>query len=290
MAAKESVRNPIPGCLVRIRQALDSLTQGERRVAESVLRAPQAVTLSSVMVLAQRSQTSGAAVSRFCRKLGFGTFPQFKIRLAHDLAQPIADIHEDIKVGESIETLTRKVFQGNIQTLTDTLQVLDSKSMAAAVALLTTAARILFFGYGASAVVAQDANHKFIRTGKTTLVSTDKHIQLIHASLAGPRDVVVAISHTGRTRDLLEVLGVAKQGGAQTIAITHYGRCPIAKLADVILHTSARETAYRQESLSSRIAALTIVDALYVGVGLRLHETVTKNLGKIRRALRGTRV
>jgi RpiR family carbohydrate utilization transcriptional regulator len=100
----------------------------------------------------------------------------------------------------------------------------------------------------------------------------------------------VAISHTGRTKDLLEVLGVAKHGGARTIAITHYGPSPILKLADVVLQTSARETAYRQESLSSRIAALTIVDALYVGVGLRLHEAVTKNLATIRRALRSTRV
>lgn len=290
MVAESPVRNPIPGCLVRIRNAFDSLTQGERRVAEVVLRDPQSVTLSSVTVLSQRSKTSTAAISRFCRKLGFGTFPQFKIRLAHDLAQPIPDIHEDVKVGESIEALTRKVFRGNIQTLTDTLQVLDPKALADAVELLATASRILFFGYGASAVVTQDANHKFIRTGKTTLTSTDKHVQLIHASLAGPKDVVVAISHTGRTKDLLEVLGVAKHGGARTIAITHYGPSPILKLADVVLQTSARETAYRQESLSSRIAALTIVDALYVGVGLRLHEAVTRNLATIRRALRSTRV
>ena len=290
MKVRSSAHNSIPACLVRIRQALGSLTAGEGRVADVVLQDPQAVTLSSVTVLAQRSKTSAAAVSRFCRKLEFGRFPQFKIRLAHDLAQPIADIHEDVKVGESIDALTRKVFQANIQTLTDTLQVLDSKSLAAAVGLLATATRIFFFGYGASAVVAQDANHKFIRTGKMTLVSTDKHVQLIHAALARPRDVIVAISHTGRTRELLDVLRVGKQGGAHTIAITHYGRSPILKLADVVLQTSARETAYRPESLSSRVAALTIVDALYVGVGLQLHEAVTRNLGQIRQALRRTRV
>lgn len=290
MSARPSVANSIPACLVGIRHVLESLTEGERRVADIVLQDPQGVTLSSVTVLAQRSNTSAATVSRFCRKLGFGRFPQFKIRLARDLAQPIADIHEDVKVGESIDALTRKVFQGNIQTLTDTLQVLDSKSVAEAVALLAKATRILFFGYGASAVVAQDANHKFIRTGKNTLVSTDKHVQLIHAALVGPHDVIVAISHTGRTRELLEVLRVGKEAGARTIAITHYGRSPILRLADVVLQTSARETAYRPESLSSRVAALTIVDALYVGVGLRLHEAVTRNLGRIRRALRRTRV
>jgi len=290
MRVRSSVQNSIPACLVRIRHALGSLTEGERRVAEIVLQDPQAVTLSTVTVLAHRSNTSAAAVSRFCRKLGFGSIPQFKIRLAQDLAQPIADIHEDVKVGEPIESLTRKVFQANIQTLTDTLQVLDPKGVAEAVSLLASASRVLFFGYGASAVVAQDANHKFIRTGKTTLASTDKHVQLIHASLAGPSDVVVAISHTGRTKDIIEVLRVAKDGGAHTIAITHYGRCPILKVADVVLQTSARETTYRQESLSSRIAALTIVDTLYVGVGLRIHEVVTRNLATIRAALRRTRM
>jgi DNA-binding MurR/RpiR family transcriptional regulator len=258
-------------------------------VAEAVLRDPQATTLASVSDLARRSETSAAAVSRFCRKLGFGTFPHLKIRLAHDLALPIADIHEDVKAGDSVESLTRKVFQGNIQTLTDTLQVLDDKAVAGAIERLAQASRLLFFGLGASGVVAQDANHKFLRTGKITLASTDKHVQLIQASLARPGDVVVAISHTGRNRDLLEVLRVAKAAGAGIIAITHYGPSPIAALADVALHTSSRETAYRRESLSSRVAALTIVDALYVGVGVRLHQEVVKNLRTIREALKSTR-
>jgi RpiR family carbohydrate utilization transcriptional regulator len=285
-----STGSPVPGCILRIRNALDSLTQGERRVAEAVLRDPQAVTLSSVTDLGRRSGTSTAAVSRFCRKLGFGTFPRFKIHLAQDLALPIADIHEDVKAGDSVQSLSRKVFQANIQTLTDTLQGLDVEAMAAAVKLLTGASRLMFFGSGASGIVAQDANHKFLRTGKITLTATDKHVQLIHASLARAGDVVVAISHTGRNADLLEVLRVAKAAGASIVSITHYGASPIAKRADVALHTVSRETAYHRESLSSRIGALTIVDALYVGVGVRLHREVVRNLTTIRKGLECTRV
>lgn len=280
----------VPGCFVRIRNGFRSLSKGEQLVAKAILQDPQAAMLGSVTDLARRSRTSAAAVSRFCRKLGFGSFPRFKIRLSQDLASPIADIHEDATVGDSIGQITRKVVHGNIQTLSDTLQVLDEKAVEQAVDLLSAAPRITFFGMGGSGMVAQDAAHKFMRTGKTVLVHTDRHLQLIHASLLGDGDVVVAISHTGRNRDLLDVLQVAKAAGARIIAITHYGPSPTVKLADVALHTTARETAYRRESLSSRIAALTIVDILYVGVGVRHHRDVVKNIKKIRQAILRTRM
>jgi DNA-binding MurR/RpiR family transcriptional regulator len=283
-------RSHVPGCFIRIRNGFGALSKGERLVAEAILRDPHAVTLESVTDLACRSNTSPAAVSRFCRKLGFDNFPRFKIRLSHDLASPMADIHEDITVGDTVGKITRKVVHGNIQTLTDTLQALEEKAVARAVDLLSTAARITFFGLGGSGIVAQDAAHKFMRTGRPIVVYTDKHLQLIHASLLGEKDVVVAVSHTGRNRDLLDVLRVAKSTGARIVAITHYGPSPTAKLADVALHTMARETAYRRESLSSRIAALTIVDVLYVGVGVRLHQQVIRNIKQIRRAILRTRL
>ena len=283
-------RAHVPGCFIRIRNGFSSLSKGERLVAEAILRDPHAVTLESVTDLARRSNTSPAAVSRFCRKLGFDNFPRFKIRLSHDLASPMADIHEDITVGDKVGRITRKVVHGNIQTLTDTLQVLEEKAVAKAVDLLSTALRITFFGLGGSGIVAQDAAHKFMRTGKPIVVHTDKHLQLIHASLLGDTDVVVAVTHTGRNRDLLDVLRVAKSTGARIVAITHYGPSPTAKLADVALYTMARETAYRRESLSSRIAALTIVDVLYVGVGVRLHQQVIRNIKQIRGAILRTRL
>lgn len=202
----------------------------------------------------------------------------------------MADIHEDITVGDKVGQITRKVVHGNIQTLTDTLQVLEEKAVGEAVDLLSSAPRISFFGLGGSGIVAQDAAHKFMRTGKTIVAYTDKHLQLIHASLLGDKDVIVAVSHTGRNRDLLDVLRVAKSTGARIIVITHYGPSPTAKLADVTLHTMARETAYRRESLSSRIAALTIIDVLYVGVGVRLHQQVIRNIKQIRRAILRTRL
>ncbi len=280
----------MPGCFVRIRQGFQSLSKGEQLVAKAILQDPHAVILGSVTDLARRSRTSAAGVSRFCRKLGFGSFPRFKIKLSQDLASPIADIHEDAAVGDNIGKITRKVVHGNIQTLSDTLQVLDEKAVEQAVDLLSAAPRITFLGVGGSGMVAQDAAHKFMRTGKTVLVYTDRHLQLIHAALLDAGDVVVAVSHTGRNRDLLDVLRVVKAAGARIIAITHYGPSPTVKLADVALHTMARETAYRRESLSSRIAALTIVDVLYVGVGVRHHREVVKNIKKIRQAILRTRL
>jgi DNA-binding MurR/RpiR family transcriptional regulator len=201
----------------------------------------------------------------------------------------MTDIHEDVNVDDKVKVILRKVFHANVQTLTDTLQVVDETAVEQAVDLLTAAQRITFFGCGGSGIVAQDAAHKFMRTGKTVLAHTDKHLQLIHAALLGGEDLVVGISHSGRNQDLLDALRAAKSAGARIITITHYGPSPIARLADVTLYTMSRETAYRRESLSSRIATLAIVDVLYVGVGLRLHEEVVRNIQTIRQSLLCTR-
>jgi len=131
--------------------------------------------------------------------------------------------------------------------------------------------------------------HKFLRTGKPCEAYTDTHLQLIAGSLLTRRDVVLAISHTGPNRDMLEVCGVARQAGAHLVAVTHFAPSPVTRPAEVSLFTSSRETSCRHESLSSRIATLNIVDTLYVGVSLRNHRRMLDNLRRIRQAILPTR-
>jgi RpiR family carbohydrate utilization transcriptional regulator len=272
-------------CIARIQSLRESLTPGQRRVGDAVLRDPHAVILATVGELAARSGSSEAAVSRFARVLGYGSYAEFKVALSRDLVGSTQAIHEDVEQGDDVATVAEKVTAANIRAIEDTHRGLDLGALEAAAKALSSASRIAFFGFGVSGAIARDARHHFMRTSKDTVSIEDAHEQVMWATSAQPSDVVLLFSHTGTSRDLCDVAELARAEGATVISVTNHGTSPLTKRADICLYTSSRETRYREESVSSRIAAMTIIDILYVVVSLERSEEHADRRDKIRRAI-----
>lgn len=278
-------------CLARIRAQLPQLTAVERLVGETVLQDPNALLLASLTEVAEAAETSESTVSRFVQHVGYSSFAHFKIALAQDLVSPShIPVHEDVAPDDSLDVVSRKILQSSAQALLDTEAVLDKAALEKAVAILSDAERIAFFGMGGSGIVALDAQHKFVRTGKTVVAYSDSHQQLVFTVLADARDAIVLVSHSGASRDVLQVAERARAKGARTIAVTHLGKPPLARLVDVHLCTASRETLYLPEALSSRVAALGILDILYVAVARAGGEMTNENLAAIRHAFEDRRV
>jgi RpiR family carbohydrate utilization transcriptional regulator len=272
--------------LARIRAAYPGLSDKFRQVADHLLEHPRDVVHLSINQLAEVTDCAEATIFRFCKQLGFRGYQDLKIALAREMAEePMQNIHEEVAVEDDMFTVAQKVFSANISGLTDTLQLLDRDSLERAVQVLHEAKRIEFYGAGGSAPIAVDAFHKFMRTGVQCIAHTDTHMQVMAAGLLGTQGVAVGISHSGSNKDILEALRVAKEGGAQTIAITSYRKSPLAQLADVTLYTSTRETAFRTEAMSARLAQLSLLDVLYVGVSRLRQEQTVANLQKIREVI-----
>jgi DNA-binding MurR/RpiR family transcriptional regulator len=130
-----------------------------------------------------------------------------------------------------------------------------------------------------------DAYHKFFRLGIPCGWQDDPHMQAMAASLMRPRCVVVAVSHSGSSKDIVETLEIAKGAGAATIAIVSHRKSPVATIADVALCVQSRETGFKPEPMSSRIAHLCVIDVLAVGVALRRSEDFVASVQKTRKAL-----
>lgn len=263
----------------------ESFTPGQRRLADTILADPHAVILASLAELAERSGSSEAAVSRFSRSLGYGSYAEFKLALSRDLIGTRQAIQEDVEDGDDVAAVTEKVASANIRAIEDTCRALDLTALEKAANALAAASRVAFFGFGVSAVVARDARHHFLRTLKETTAIFDPHEQMMWAVSAKPTDVVMLFSHTGTSRDLCDVAEVVRAEGATVISVTNHGTSPLTKVADINLFTSSRETRYREESVSSRIAAMTIMDMLYVVVSLQNSEAQAEHRDKIRRAI-----
>jgi DNA-binding MurR/RpiR family transcriptional regulator len=278
------------GAIARIQGMFDGFTPAEKRVAEAVLADPQALVLASISEVAERSKGSEAAVSRFARKIGYGSFAEFKLALSRDHVSPRQAIYEDVEVGDDPETVVAKIAAANIRAIDDSVRTVDQGLLAEAARRISTAKRVGFFGFGGSAIAAQDAMHQFMRVLGNAYHVVDSHEQAIWAALSGPGDVLLLCSHTGASRDLVELAQIANERRAFLIAITNYGPSELSVLADINLYTSTREGRFREESLSSRIATLTFIDILYVLVALQRPEELGERGEQISAAIEGRRV
>ncbi|ULT57806.1 MurR/RpiR family transcriptional regulator [Neobacillus drentensis] len=280
----------VQNCLGKIRSYYARLSEKEKKVADYILENPDKIIHNTINEVAEDLQVADATVFRFCKRIGFKGYQAMKIALASEIIEPIQQIHEEINENDNEKTVADKIFHSNIRTLENTLQILDETSIQKAVGLLMKAKRVEFYGTGGSNVVAMDAFHKFVRTGIKAFAFIDTHFQLMSASQLGENDVAVVISHSGTNKDTLNVLKTAKKNGAKTIGITSFPKSPICQYSDVALFTSSEETEYRSEALSSRIAQLSLIDALYVNIMILNKEKAKQSLGKVREAISDTRI
>jgi len=262
------------GLIVQISGLLPSLSPAEQRVARLVIADPADAARRTITELATAAGTSEATVIRFCRSVGMEGYPQLRIRLAAEAARRIepadtrvigGDIPPDADMAQIIATIAFN----DARAVEETAEQLDADTCEQVVQALANAKRIDVFGVGASGTVASDFQQKLHRIGRTAFYWPDVHTALASAALLSKGDVALGISHTGTTSDCIDVLRQARQQGATTVALTNFPRSPITEVADYVLTTAARETTYRSGATASRLAQLTVIDCLFVGVAAR---------------------
>ena len=214
--------------LEQIQNRLEDLNKAERKVAEVILLNPQQATRFSIAALAQASKVSEPTVNRFCRSFGVSGYPELKLQLAQSLASGAAYVSRAVEADDNPEAYTKKIFGSAIASLDSACQALDPNLISRAVDLLIQARQIHFFGLGASAPVALDAQHKFFRFNLAVTAHADVLMQRMIASVAHTGELFVIISYTGRTRELVEVARIARENGASVLGLTAEGS-PLAK-------------------------------------------------------------
>ncbi|XID91379.1 MurR/RpiR family transcriptional regulator [Paenibacillaceae bacterium WGS1546] len=266
------------GGLVRLREILDRITPSERKVAEFILKDPRSTVGLSIAQLAERSGGSQAAVTRLCKSLGLKGYKELMLKVAGDLHESGGQGYFDIRPQDSISNIVRNVSNNNMQAIRDTMKLLDVAMVNKAVEALARAEHIYFYGVGASNLIAQDAQHKFVRINKTSFAFADTDLQRTTAVLLTERDVAVGISYSGQTANVVACLKSAKKAGATIISITKYGQTPVSDQAHIPLFISSTENKVRIGAMSSRITQLNLIDILYTGLASIDYEKSVKYL------------
>ncbi len=256
------------GCVLRVKALHGSLKSAEKRLASFILDHPDEVTGMPILILQSRSGASYATIIRFCKKAGFSGYREFKKCLAADIH---ASRHSSARIpgfpidtDDSTETIVEKIFNSSMKTLQDTRHFLDIQAVDRAAEYIVKADEVYFIGTGASGVSARFASTRFFRIGIRCDAETDPTLYKIKTSLLTERDVLFAISGSGRSKNVVEASRIALENHVPVISLTDFAVSPLTRASTIHLYTTPRDTTlYLDVDMPLIIGQISIVDAVF---------------------------
>ncbi|NHV10249.1 MurR/RpiR family transcriptional regulator [Cronobacter turicensis] len=241
--------------LLKLRQELSGFSPTQRKLGEYVLGDPARVLYLTITELARESDTSEASVTRLCRTLGCKGYTEFKMALALDVQRGQAPRAQN---GDALDALVEE----SVQALRDTAQLLDRAMLERAAQALHQAGSVQIYGVAASAIIGEYLHYKLLRLGKPAQLLSDMHRASMNATTLGKTDLVVAISSSGSTRDLLHAVKLARKAGAPVLTLSNTPRSPLASISDMLLVAAKPEGPLNAGALNAKVGAMLLVELL----------------------------
>ncbi len=268
----------------KIRFMHSQMGPAEKKIADYILENTQEIISDSISDFAEKCCCGDATVVRFAQRLGFSGYQSLKIGIASEISSA-SKVSKEITKDDSCFDIFKKRISDISVSLANTETVLDAEILELTAKAIMKSKRIVVFGLGNSAAIAQDAAHKFLRLGFNAQACCDNHMQAIIATHLDRASVVIGISHSGSSKDIVDALELSKIGGATTVCITNFGNSPIVKACDYSLFTRAEETQHSILAMSSRIAQLTILDSIYTYIVVNSDKQAEQEIYKTELAL-----
>lgn len=271
-----------------IRTMQPRLRKSEQKVAEAVLADPRRILNATVAETALLADVSQPTVIRFATNIGCAGYQDFKLRLAQSLALGTPATHSVLLDTDPPDTIAEKIFDYTMTSLDWARNHLDKTALNLAIDVLAAARSIEFFGFGASGIVARDAQQKFPLFGVNCGAQLDSHQQFIVAAMMKPDDVAVVISNTGNTRSIIEIARIARESGAKVVGLIGTDS-PLVSYCDVAILIETLDNTDVYTPTTSRIAALVLVDILSTSVALRRDAAHRNRVASMKRRLKDLR-
>lgn len=276
----------------QIKRLFCDYTSAERKVATYVLESPQEVTGLTVHQLADKCGVASSAVIRFCKTIQLQGFAELKIELAREQGSKREEQKNTVPSVEhesGSAAVVRKVFHSGMYTLQDTLDKLDFSKVEKMSETLVQAKRIFIFGLGTSATVVADAQYRLSQLGLWATACSDILLMGVTAANLEAGDVVLAVSHSGRTKAVVDAVRLAKKKGATVLAITSFMDSYLYQESDVAVTVFADEETYPVEAVSARVAHICLVDSLAMLLAAHNYDSFAEHVKSRNDVLEGIR-
>lgn len=249
---------------------LERMSPADREIGRFIAEHPEKMLGLSSAALAAETGRSQSSVVKFSQKLGFASYQDLKLAVSSGRVQdwrlPGGAIHGSIEQGDGFGTILEKLISSKYRAMRETMAANGAREIGRAVEALAAARRIYLMGVGASSLVASDLSYKLMKLGRVVVQNGDAHVQMANVAGMTPEDALLAISYSGASMETLRVAELAKGRGAVLVAMTGMQDNPLARLADILLHTVADEDQARSSSITARDAQLALTDLLFLMV------------------------
>ena len=245
----------------------NSLTRSGKKLANYIFSNAAEAQYLSITALAENCGVSEASITRFCRALDLSGYNELKLALAksiytNEFGDGI-DAPQAITVHDDIETTCHKLRDSYVISLNETMELIDEFSLGRASDLLYQARNVYCFGQGGSMVMAMEAWARFSTISPKFVHIQDSHMQMMTTALCSEKDVILFFSYSGTTREVIEVLSIAKEHSVPVILVTHFRKSKAAEMADVLLICGYNENPLQGGSIATKMGLLFIIDCLY---------------------------
>lgn len=245
--------------------SMDSFFDTEKKIGDYIVRNPKKVVDMTVGELAKECGVSEASVSRFCKRIELKGFHHLKISLARELvdAKDDGEISGHISV-DDMEGSLRGILSNKMEELRQTVAMMDSEELKKILDVINNADTVLMAAVGNTIPVAMDGAYKLNQIGIRAMSTPIWETELGYSYNLTDKDVVVAISNSGESTGVIQILEAAKNRGAVTISITNNARSSVAELSTYHITTATREKLFLDGYCFSRVSATMVIEIIYL--------------------------
>ncbi|MEK3856289.1 MurR/RpiR family transcriptional regulator [Cytobacillus sp. FSL H8-0458] len=239
---------------------MEKFTISESELAKYIIENPDEISQMSINQIAKKIHISPATITRFCQKISFTGFNEFKYELKRyiDLTNK-PTVSSDIKEIDYFSNL----YQNHLEIIETTFRKMTYFDIQQAVSLLTEAEKVHVYGIGNSGIAAQEFKWKFFRIGIQVESITDPHQAVMDAALSSDRNLVIGISVSGKTKEIIDAVKIAKKQGASVLAITSEKTSELSRLADLSLLVMSKSSMHMGQNISPTLPLFLLFDLLY---------------------------
>ncbi|CAM2867214.1 MurR/RpiR family transcriptional regulator [Erysipelothrix tonsillarum] len=266
----------------------DTLTDLESSIADYIMNNSELVQSISIQQLALNTHTSPASITRFCKKLGVSGFKEFRYRFQqtinmHLLTDKTTDSslftnqNSELDMIDKIGTLQRNA-------IAMTQISLQPSTIKEAVSLIINADNILGIGISDSFIRLSDFTNNMLKINyyiKTAMLQPE---QTFLCAQATKNDVVIVISYSGTTAEVLNDARILMTNHVPIIAITAHEKSPLARYAHVVIKIPEFENEdLIMRSLYSKVVIEYTLDVIYSTIYQKNADKNGKHINKTRK-------
>ena len=257
--------------ILKINEYYKTFTKQEKKLADFLLKNINEASVLTISELSKESGVSCSTINRFAITLGYKGFKEFIRDMYHEanslpVQENVYEINHENPLNMDIDTVIKVVCNLNIESIRNSLMMIEETKVLKAIEAIHKAPRVVVYALSGSVAPALDLKFKFQRLGINCEVYDNPHSLILSATTLKSKDVVIALSYTGETKEILDALKYVKENGAKIIGITMVGNNSLSKMCDICIEHSSVDKGLRTYSTRSRVVQENIIDILYIGL------------------------